>query len=245
MLEIKDGAFLISDAHYSHKRPQLLAFFKDIKNKKLNPTQLILMGDIFDLLFGGVARTIQRNSEVVDLINEISMDIEVVYIEGNHDFNLKQVFKNAKVFTITEQPIEVILEHKKAYLAHGDFNSPLGYKIYTSIIRNRFVLFVLNFINILFNNLILKKLDNYLDKKDDCKKIENFESIVKSRIENRFECEYFIEGHFHQDSTLKLKTTTYINLGAFACNQRYFVVKFANKELLLGNRYLGDYNYEE
>jgi UDP-2,3-diacylglucosamine hydrolase len=245
MLEIKDGAFIISDAHYSDKRPELLAFIKDIHSKKLQPTQLILMGDIFDLLFGGIDKTIKANQIIVDLLNDISQDIELVYLEGNHDFNLKSIFKGAKVFKINAQPIECILNNKKTYLAHGDFNAPLGYKIYTSIIRNKVTIFILNIINYIFYDVILKKLEVHLDKKDDCKKIDNFKEIIKNRLESKFECEYFIEGHFHQNCQLKLKNFNYINLAAFACNQRYFTVKFANKELLQSNRYLGDKNDDE
>lgn len=240
MIEIKEGAFVISDAHHSHKRPQLLNFFKDIQSKKYQPTQLILMGDIFDVLIGGIAKTIEQNKEIVEVLKDISKNIDVIYLEGNHDFNLKSIFKNIKVYRLSQQPLECLANGKTTYLAHGDFSAPVGYRIYTFFIRNRFILLILNTINKLFNNLILNKLDNYLDKKDDCKKIENFEQIIKKRIENKFDCEYFIEGHFHQDSLLKLKNCNYINLGAFACNQRYFVVKFANKELLLGNKYLGD-----
>lgn len=238
MLEIKEGAFLISDAHYSHKRPELLNFLKDIQNKKLNPTQLILMGDIFDLLFNGVDRTIKKNQELVKILNDISEEIELIYLEGNHDFNLKNIFKKANVFKISQQPVECSINGKKAYLAHGDFSAPLGYKIYTSIIRNSIVLFVLNIINAVFNNIILNKLDLYLDKKDDCKEIKNFEEIIKKRLEDNFECEYFIEGHFHQNKHFKLKNFYYFNLGAFACNQRFFIVRFANKELLQCNKYL-------
>jgi UDP-2,3-diacylglucosamine hydrolase len=240
LIEIKDGAFLISDAHYSHIRPELLNFFKDIQNKKLNPTQIILMGDIFDTLVGGVTRTVKRNQELVDIINDISKEIELIYLEGNHDFNLKKVFKHVKVFKISQQPVECLLDGKKTYIAHGDFESPLGYKIYTSIIRNRFILFVLNIFNIVFNNVILNKLDIHLDKKDDCKEIKNFEGIVKRRLDNKFECNYFIEGHFHQNRSLKIDGFEYINLAAFACNQRYFIVRFANKELLQCNKYLGE-----
>jgi len=240
LIEIKDGAFLISDAHYSHKRPQLLNFFKDIQNKKLLPTQIILMGDIFDLLIGGVNTTIKTNQELIDILNDISKDIELIYLEGNHDFNLKKVFKNIKVFKISEQPVECIVNNKKAYLAHGDFNAPLGYKIYTSLIRNRSVLFVLNIFNTVFNNLILKKLDIHLDKKDDCKEIKNFQNIVKRRLKDKFECDYFIEGHFHQNRTFTCENFEYINLAAFACNQRYFIVRFANKELLQCDKYLGE-----
>jgi UDP-2,3-diacylglucosamine hydrolase len=240
LLEIKDGAFVISDAHYSHKRPQLLNFFKDIQTRKYKPTQLILMGDIFDVLIGSVGQTINKNKEIVDVLDEISKDIETIYLEGNHDFNLKHIFKNIKIFKLSQQPVECVADAKKAYLAHGDFDGPLGYKIYTLFIRNSAVLFILNAINYFFNNTILKRLDLFLDKKDDCKKIDGFENMIQHRIEDRYDCDYFIEGHFHQDVSVKLKNSTYINLGAFACNQRYFVVKFAHKELLLGDKYLGD-----
>ncbi|MCW8837370.1 MAG: UDP-2,3-diacylglucosamine diphosphatase [Thiovulaceae bacterium] len=240
MIEIKDGAFVVSDAHYSHKRPHLLNFFKDIQSKKLKPTQLILMGDIFDVLIGGVKKTIESNEEIVNVLNDISKDIEVVLLEGNHDFNLKNIFKSVKIFALSEQPIECKIDSKKAYLAHGDFDGGFWYKFYTLFIRNPFILSILSLINKIFNNIILDKLDKYLDKKDDCKKIENFENIIKKRIDEKFECDYFIEGHFHQNKNIKLKKIYYINLAAFACNQRYFIVRFVNKELLQSNKYLGE-----
>jgi UDP-2,3-diacylglucosamine hydrolase len=245
VITIKDGAFIVSDAHYSQKRLELLDFFKDIQNQKLQPTQLILMGDIFDVLIGGVPNTIKKNQEIVDVLNDISKKIQVLYLEGNHDFNLAKIFKDIEVFKLTQQPLECLVDGNKAYLAHGDFNAGFWYKVYTAFIRNQAVLFVLKQINSLFNNMILNKLDAYLDKKDDCKKIKNFEQIIKNRLENKFECKYFIEGHFHQNKQLKFKNFNYINLPAFACNQRYFRVKFANKELLQCNRYLRDKNDDE
>jgi UDP-2,3-diacylglucosamine hydrolase len=198
------------------------------------------MGDIFDLLIGGVQRNIDTNQEIVELLNDISKNIEVIYLEGNHDFNLKNIFKDIQVFKISDQPVECSIEGRKTYIAHGDFSAPIGYKIYTSLIRNRVVLFVLNIINMAFNNVILKKLDAYLDKKDDCKEIKNFEDIIKNRLKNKFKCDYFIEGHFHQNRDIKFEDFHYINLGAFACNQRYFIVRFANKELLQCDKYLGE-----
>ena len=84
-LKIKEGAFVIADAHYSHLRPKLLFLIKDIHSKKLEATQLILMGDIFDALFGDVEYTLNVNAQMIKLINEISEFIEVIYLEGNHD----------------------------------------------------------------------------------------------------------------------------------------------------------------
>ena len=238
MISIKEGAFVISDAHYSHKRPELLDFFKDIQNKKLEPTQLILMGDIFDVLIGGVQKTIDTSKELVSILQEISKNIEVIYLEGNHDFNLKKIFVDAKVYKFSQQPLLATIMNKKVFLAHGDFDAPFGYKVYTFFIRNPIMLFFLSSVNSLFNNIILNKLDRYLDKKDDCKKIDNFEDLIRKRVDEKYKCNYFIEGHFHQNEFINFDNFNYINLAAFACNQRYFIVRFASKELLQCNKYL-------
>lgn len=235
-LHILDGAFVVADAHYSHKRPELLEFIKEIHSKKLRPTQLILMGDIFDALFGEVAYTHTINQEVITLINEIALDIEVIYLEGNHDFNLKNIFPYVKIFPISSQPVTCRFEGKKVLLAHGDIESPLGYRVYTSLIRNSAVLSLLRAVDSLTRHYILKRLDLYLGKKDDCREFIGLEEFMSKRLGKKYKCDYFVEGHFHQNRTIKLEDFTYINLGAFACNQRYFIVKSAQDiELLQEN----------
>ncbi len=230
---IKEGAFILGDAHYSHSRPQLLTFIKKIHAKELQPTQLIFMGDIFDALFGGVTHTQNENREIVTLIEEISNFIDIIYLEGNHDFNLQAIFSNIQIFKINQQPLLCSYENKKIYLAHGDYDGTLGYKVYTALIRNRGVLYILSQINNLANNYILNRLNSYLELKNDCKELSWFEEFINARSFSNYQCDYFIEGHFHQNKTFKLKTFIYINLAAFACNQRYFVVKsLKDKELL-------------
>ncbi|QOP45200.1 UDP-2,3-diacylglucosamine diphosphatase [Sulfurimonas paralvinellae] len=232
-IEIKEGAYIISDAHYSDDRVQLLAFIKAIHSKELKPTQLILMGDIFDALFGLIDYTYETNQEMIDLLEVIAEDIEVFYFEGNHDFNLKAIFKNIQIFPIAKQPLLASYKNKKIYLAHGDFDAPFGYQLYTALIRNPFMLFVLKYIDIALNHFIINKIEGHLDKKDDCKELVWFEDFIQKRFRNKYKCDYFIEGHFHQNKTLRLNSFTYINLGAFACNQRYFIVKSVqDKELL-------------
>jgi len=224
-IEIKEGAFIVGDAHYSSTRPELFKFIEAIHSKELHPTQLIFLGDIFDALFGSVTYTIQKNEKIISLLNEISQDIELIYLEGNHDFNIEKIFPFAKVFKILQQPVLCEYQGEDVLLAHGDFESNLGYRTYTAIIRNSIVLRILNFINNIFSNFILKNLDEYLAKKDDCKEFTGFRQYISKRLENRFKCDYFIEGHFHQNKRLNFSNFIYINLGAFACNQRYFIVK--------------------
>jgi len=232
-IEIKEGAIFVSDAHYSPLRPSFLEFIKDIHSQKIKATQLVLFGDIFDALFGGVSSTIEKNQEMIILLNDISKEIELIYLEGNHDFNLKKIFPFAKIFSISQQPVPCSINNKKAFLAHGDFDGAIGYKIYTYLIRSKMVLFVLNIVNNMFSNFILNKLDKYLDKKDDCKKLNNFKSYILSRLTFKYECDYFIEGHFHQNKSFDFDDFIYINLGVFACNQRYFIVEFSEDKALL------------
>ncbi|QOP43062.1 UDP-2,3-diacylglucosamine hydrolase [Sulfurimonas sediminis] len=235
---IQEGAFIVSDAHYSHLRPELLYFLREIHSKNMAVPQLILMGDIFDALFGSIDFTCKQNKEVIALINDISKDTEVVYLEGNHDFNIKNVFPKAKVFSIKNQPVEALYQKKKVYLAHGDFDGDRLYKLYTSLIRSPFVLFVLKYIDIFSKHAILKNLDSYLSKKNDCKKFTGFREFVQKRLAEKYTCDYFIEGHYHQNTSFGTDGFYYINLGAFACNQRYFIVKSAQDiELLEEKKY--------
>ena len=232
-LNIKNGAFFISDAHYSSLRPELYDFLKDIKSKKLNPTQLVFFGDIFDALFGSVDSTQDTNKKMINLLDDISKDIEIIYLEGNHDFNLKKLFPNVKLFPISKQPIECNFNNKKILIAHGDIESSSSYELYTAIIRNKVVLFCLNIINNLLNDKIIKELNKYLSKKDDCNEFSNFSNYISDRLLDKYRCDYFIEGHFHQNKTIKFDDFIYINLPSFACNQRYFSVKSVNNKELL------------
>ena len=238
-INLKEGACIISDAHYSPERPQLLSFIKAIHSKEFQVTQLILMGDIFDALFGVIDYTYHENQEMIDLLEAIAEDIEVLYFEGNHDFNLKAIFKNIKIFPISMQPVMVSFGDKKLYLAHGDFDAPLGYQLYTALIRNPFMLFILKYIDMALGHLIINKIEEHLHKKDDCKKLEWFEDFIRRRFSGGYyECDFFVEGHFHQNKIVSLEGCTYINLAAFACNQRYFIVKSVQDKKLLEEQQL-------
>jgi len=243
-IELKEGAVIIADAHYSHLRPELLPFIKDIASKKIATPQLILMGDIFDALFGSIEYTYEQNEEMMQLIDSLSEEIEVVFLEGNHDFNLKKVFKNVTVLRLKEQPLITTFHNYQVALAHGDFDAPFGYQLYSSIIRNPVILNLLNVLDRKIDDKIIKKIDNYLTKKEDCNHFEGFKSYIAGRNLHEFACNYFIEGHYHQNRGFEFENYNYINLGAFACNQRYFIVKSSkDKELLIEeNSYKGELN---
>ncbi|MGB5965101.1 MAG: metallophosphoesterase [Sulfurimonadaceae bacterium] len=222
-LKLLEGAIMLSDAHYSFKHRDLLDFLKAIRSQEIQTPQLILMGDIFDLLFGGISQTVERNQEAVDLINTLSDNIEILYLEGNHDFNLTSIFPGVQLFSIKQQPVSCTYKEQSVALAHGDFGGPFGYRLYTAIIRNPFVLRFLSFLNSIGKQFILNGLDTKLARKDDCQKMHTFERYIRNHLANYDLSQHtlFIEGHHHQDLSFEIEGCTYVNLPAFACGLGY------------------------
>jgi UDP-2,3-diacylglucosamine hydrolase len=226
-LKIHEGAVLISDAHYSKKHPELLQLLESIHSGKISTTQLILMGDMFELLFGVIQKTQQENAKEIELINAISSEIEVIYFEGNHDFGLKKLFPKVHVFPLQRQPQSFEFKTQTIQLSHGDTKTPLGYQIYTKFIRNQMILSVIGVIDLLCNHCIIGSLKARGVQKDPCYKIALFEKIIHKRLAylQDADVDVVVEGHFHQGVSFKLYGFEYINLDAFACNRTYFIVQ--------------------
>jgi UDP-2,3-diacylglucosamine hydrolase len=208
----KDTIF-ISDSHCNNQNKELLNILK-----KENASMIIFMGDIFDLLFGEISQSIKENQDLINIINEISINKEIIYLEGNHDFNLKKIFPNIKIYPINKQPLIVSYKDKKIALSHGDKNISLVYSLYTSIIRNKPFLFFLNFLNNILNNKILNLIKKSKENKNRCYEINNFKDIVYKKMKYYKE-DYIIEGHFHQDKEYIINNKKYINLPAFICSK--------------------------
>ena len=234
-ITLKEGALFITDAHYNRPKGEraLEKLLEKIASGDIQPPQLFLLGDIFDALFGGVPYTAKDNETVIALIEKIAQKTEVIYLEGNHDFQLHKFFtKNIIIFPIQKQPVAIQGNHKRICLAHGDFDAPFGYRLYTALIRNPVILFFLNIYDSLTNHSILNFVERHMSKKEQCSEFVWFEKFVRKRFEHGCACDLFIDGHFHQNRTFSYKQCKYINLAAFACNQRYFVVKFEQNEII-------------
>jgi len=233
--ELREGAIFVADSHYAPWRTPFIDFLRALESGKIQTTQLILMGDNCDLLFGPISETVLLNHEFITLLNSLSKKMEILYLEGNHDFRLSSIFLSIVVIPRCKQPFMMEYGSQKIALLHGDIGVALGYKIYTVLIRNRPILYCLNIINNLCGGVIIKRLSEDMQRKNHCKKIENFEAIAHRHNEKKWinECDMVIEGHYHQNKSFDFETYRYCNLGAFACNERYYSVKSLHDELIL------------
>jgi UDP-2,3-diacylglucosamine hydrolase len=212
--KIKDDAIFIADAHYNTQRVDFDDFLNSIINKDIQTSQIFFMGDMFDFLSYEIDYFKNINTKIIEKIDCISSTIEIVYIEGNHDFNLHKIFPQIKVIKREYQKdINYKLKDTNITISHGDLYMPFVYDIYTKIIRSTFVLKFLNMIDI--NYFISKKIERSLMQKDICHHFKDFIQFAKNRLikYNISSKDILIEGHFHQGKSYQ----NYINISSFAC----------------------------
>lgn len=136
-LNIKENAIFVADSHYNERNQEFLIFLEKVKSKEIKAEQLFFMGDMFDFISEESKYFVKRNQKLLNLINELSKTIQIVYLEGNHDYNLSSLFPNVLVVKRENQPLIALYKHKKVALSHGDNFTPKSYDIYCKVIRNK------------------------------------------------------------------------------------------------------------
>ncbi|PIF04916.1 MAG: UDP-2,3-diacylglucosamine hydrolase [Arcobacter sp.] len=220
LMTIQNGTIFIADSHYNQKRRQLKSLLLKIQNKEIEVTQIIFMGDIFDFLTSHLNYFTLINAEIILLINKLATQFKILYLEGNHDFNLQELFPTIHIIKREEQPYIVKVDNQTIAMAHGDIFTPFSYNLYCKIIRNSTFMKFLNFIDIKF--FLSKFTEETLMKKKICHKQKNFLEFTQNRIKkynSLSKIDLIIEGHFHQGYLSK----NYINLPSLACDNRYMV----------------------
>jgi UDP-2,3-diacylglucosamine hydrolase len=208
--EIKENALFIADAHYPHHGDAFLKILKKLDQQEIETTQLFLMGDIFDLLFGYSPYIKSFSQEAITLLQKLSKTLEINYLEGNHDFCLKTIFPHIHLYSREKQPLHCRLNHQSVYLSHGDlYQTGWSYNLYSKLLRNRITLTLLR----PFEEQIIDHRMNRLKAKRICGNFigyqERFDAIRREYPPNAL----IIEGHFHQS----LIHQNYISLPSLAC----------------------------
>ncbi|NEW61335.1 UDP-2,3-diacylglucosamine diphosphatase [Sulfurovum sp. bin170] len=222
--DIEENALFIADAHYPHYGDEFLNILKDLESGKLTTPQLFLMGDIFDLLFGYNKYIKTFSEEAIALLQELSKKIEIHYLEGNHDFCLKEIFPNIKIYSREEQPIRFKLNNQTVYLAHGDLHKTgFGYDLYCKVLRNKTTLTLLR----PFEKQIIDHRIKKLKTKNICRDFIGYQKRFDAIIKQYPKGSLIIEGHFHQGVVHK----NYISLPSLACQREVGMV--INGELIL------------
>jgi UDP-2,3-diacylglucosamine hydrolase len=242
MYNLKDGAIFVADSHFAQDKQQFLEFLEYIDALETKPVQMIFLGDNFDLLVGQIKEHKYKYHYILKLINDLSKEIEIIYFEGNHDFNLKVFFPNIDVIPIQKQPLLFQDDSSNFIFSHGDCYGSASYDIFAKIIRSSIVVRVLSLFD--FSYFFIKKIEDKLSKKSICGKWD-LSQVAKKRVKLFNEMfnpifgkiDFVVEGHFHQSGKYKFDTdntkdtaTTYIATPSLHCSSE--VVIYENKSFI-------------
>lgn len=220
-LPIQESAIFVADSHFNQQRDAFYLFLEQLNNNTITTTQLFLMGDMFEFITQESHYFVEQNRKVITLLNELSLRIEIIYLEGNHDYNLEKLFPKIAVITRKNQPLMAQYQQQTVALSHGDNFTPFFYNLYCAIIRNKPLLLFLNAID--FNHWLSKRIDKALSAKNICHTFTHFEKWVEKRLEH-YDADVIIEGHFHQGKEFVFTDKRYINVPSLFCSKEYVVL---------------------
>ena len=221
-LNIQESAIFVADSHFNQQRDAFYLFLEQLKNKTITIPQLFLMGDMFEFITQESHYFVKQNKKVITLLNELSLTMEIVYLEGNHDYNLEKLFPKILVIPRKLQPLMASYNQQKVALSHGDNFTPFFYSLYCTIIRNKPLLVFLNAID--FNHWLSKRIDKALSAKNICHTFTHFEKWVAKRLEH-YDADLIIEGHFHQGKEFVFAHKRYVNVPSLFCSQEYLILQ--------------------
>lgn len=229
--------YYVSDLHLinaTDKKTKL--FVKFLREVPKDDDILVLGGDIFDLFVGNKEPFIEEFKEVLDAIKSLGRDkIRVVYIEGNHDFHLKNVLPQNEHFIVDDKNFQVRYNDFRIYIEHGDLinKEDYGYLFLRILFRSlpfRVLLFLLP-------GFVVRKIGEWSSKKS--RKYTDGINEKNNRTEHtrKLFCEFaedliadgidlVLLGHSHLADHLQLEAKngakgTYINLGYSSSNIPY------------------------
>lgn len=218
MIEIREGALFLADSHYPHHGDEFLILLQKLLDREIDAPQLFLMGDNFDLLFGYNDYIQTFSSDVIALLKKLSKTLEIHYLEGNHDFLLKNIFTNIKIYDRDQQPVACRLGEKRVAISHGDrYATGFAYDFYCKMLRNKTAMTLLK----PFERRIINHYMTQLSQKHICRQLRGFRKKAEKILKYYDNADMVIEGHFHQAVVIG----KYISLPSLACQKKVGVAR--------------------
>ena len=156
------NTLVIADLHLKRNdfRKNLIKnFLREIAHKF---QRIIILGDFFEFWYGFNNIIISDyNFIICEFAKLIEQDIEIVYIEGNHDFCMGKFIEQLGII-VKEEKFEFSVNEKKFLAIHGDtvnIKNDKFYKVLRKFLRSKFTNFLMNSIPV---SIILKIADNFI-----------------------------------------------------------------------------------
>ncbi len=234
---------IISDIHVKHNQDfsyQLLLNF--LNHPKIREAQeIILLGDIFDLMVGPHKNYLSSYSLFFNHLHHLlKLGKKIHYFEGNHDMHLEKLFikefsSQNHQFFLHKKFWQINRWGKNYFFSHGDDIEPenYSYKIYKWFVTSWVANFLANYI---VSHKVLHKLGEKASEKSRKSYVLSPENILQIREKFRKgarkffakNLDFIICGHSHVVDFYVEQQKTYINNG-YAPQSQTFIFIDENK----------------
>ena len=222
--------YFISDAHLGlgsaeEEREKELRLVKFLDHIKSDASELFIVGDLFDAWFE--YRTVipkgfhRLFTKLEDLTKQ---GIRVHYLAGNHDYWIRDFFRDNLGMKTYFDAFDITVEGKKILIHHGDglADKDTGYKILKKILRSKFNVWLYSWlhpdIGITIARSSSRKSRHYTSTKDYGEQ-DSMISYAKRKIDEGYDI--VIMGHRHHPVCQRFDNGVYINLGDWISHNSY------------------------
>jgi UDP-2,3-diacylglucosamine hydrolase len=249
----------VSDAHFTGRHPGEMESFLSLLNQERETMgHLIILGDLFEFLFGFKPRTTGHVSPFDDrsfpypdylpvfrrLFSLYQQGIQIQYFEGNHDFSLRSFFAGhfGMNVEVHSEGHEESLGSKRAFIAHGDLSNPRQwkYRAFRRFLKNGVTEQILHRVGPVFTRRVAQRLNELSHQRyhqNSPAKPSAFRSFAHQKFLEGFDL--VILGHSHIPETAEEwidgKNCLYFNVGDWMNHRSY--LRFAPPDHFTLERY--------
>lgn len=191
---------VIADLHitFNDNRENIILNFFDTIAVKYK--RIIILGDFFEFWYGFKKVVISDYFKILTKLKDLKdKNIEIIYIEGNHDFNIGYFMEKILEINIYKEHFTCEINKKSFLFMHGDtinLDKDKFYSFLRLFLRSKFTEFLMNNIPPYIILSIAKHFSttsrNYLSKNFNMTEICN-------KIKEKYNYDFIIAGHFHKN----------------------------------------------
>ncbi len=222
--------YFISDAHLGlgprdvekAKETRLIEFLRGIR---ADAAELFIVGDLFDAWFEYRTVIPKGYHRLFSALEELTQQGVVVhYLVGNHDFWIRDYFRDELGMKTYRDAFTINACGKKIFIHHGDgvANNDTGYKILKKVLRNPLSVWLYTWVHpdigVSLARSSSKKSRHYTSQKEYGEE-DGMQTFARKKIEEGYDI--VIMGHRHRPLLKELGRGTYINLGDWITHFTY------------------------
>jgi UDP-2,3-diacylglucosamine hydrolase len=231
--------YFFSDAHLGlgtveEDRQKELRIIKFLDSIKRDAEQVFIVGDLFDYWFEYKSVVPKKYFRLFAKLAELTENkIRIFFIVGNHDFWVRDYFRDELGIEVHIDPIETEIKGKRFLIHHGDglLKDDIGYKILKKVLRNKINIFLFSLIHPDITGWIARWSSRTSRRYTSNRTYEGngMVEFASQKLKDGFD--FVIMGHNHVPSRKNIGNGVYINLGDWIFENTYAV--FDGKKLEL------------